>query len=47
MIGSGVRQGCIMSPLLFNVYMDSDEGGENRDEEVGIEISGEWRLPGL
>ena len=47
MIDRSVRQGCIMSPLLFNVYMDSDERGENRDEEVGIEISGEWRLPAL
>ena len=23
MIDSGVRQGCIMSPWLFNVYMDA------------------------
>ena len=22
-IDSGMRQGCIMSPLLFNVYMDT------------------------
>ena len=28
-INSGVRQGCIMFPWFFNVYMDSDEGGEN------------------
>ena len=33
-IDSGVRQGCIMCPWLFNVYMDgSDEIGENGDGE--------------
>ena len=32
-INSGVRQGCIMSPWLFNVYMDTEM-------EEGSEISG-------
>ena len=39
-IDRGVRQGCIMSPWLFNVYMDEmREGGENGDEKEGRE----WR----
>ena len=29
-IGSGVRQGCIMSPRLFKVYMDGVKGGRGR-----------------
>ena len=36
-INGGVRQECIMSPWLFNVYMDTD-GGENGDGEEGSEI---------
>ena len=39
-IDSGVRQGCIMSPRLFNVYMDGYERGENGGEEKGTVISG-------
>ena len=35
-IDSGVRQGCIMSPLLFNVYTDGV-----------MEEGREWGLPGL
>ena len=38
---SGVRKGCIMSPWVFNVYID--ERGENGYEEEGRE----WILPGL
>ena len=34
----GVRQRCIMSPSLYNVYMD-EEGG-NEDGEEGSEIPG-------
>ena len=40
-IDSGVIQGSINSPWLFNVYMD--EGGEDGDGKEGRE----WRLPGL
>ena len=39
-INSGVRQGCIMSPWLFNVYMDV----VMKDEEDGDGKEGsEWR----
>ena len=48
-IDSGVRQGCIMSPCLSNVYMDA----EMKEVEMGIGRRGvrfqeegrEWRLP--
>ena len=48
---SGVRQGCIMSPWLLNVYMD----GVMKDVKMGVgrrrvrflEDGREWRLPGL
>ena len=44
-IDTGVRQGCIMPPWLFNEYIHgcSDEGDENGDREERRE----WRLPGL
>ena len=41
-INGGLRQGCIMSPWLFNVYMDALMKDEN-----GIDRMGEVRLPGL
>ena len=41
MIDNGVRQSCIMSLSLCNVYMDSVmKRGENGDGEDGLEISG-------
>ena len=51
MIDSGVRQGCIMSPWLFHVYMDA----VMKDVKMGMERRGvrfledgrDWRLPGL
>ena len=36
-INSAVRQGCVMSPWLFNVYMD----GVMKDVKIGME-GGEW-----
>ena len=47
----GVRQGCIMSPWLFNVYMDA----VMKEEKMGLGRKGvrfqedrrEWRLAGL
>ena len=43
-IDSGVRQGCIMSPCLFNVHMDAAiKEGENWDGKEGIKL----KLPGL
>jgi hypothetical protein len=50
-IDSGVRQGCVMSPWLFNLYMD----GVMKELMVGVAGEGvrmvengrEWRLPCL
>ena len=50
-IDSGVRQACIMSPWLFNIYMD----GMMKEVKMGmgrwgvsfLEDVREWRLPGL
>ena len=50
-VDSGVRQGCIMSPWLFNVYMDV----VRKELKMGIERRGvrfleegrEWRFPDL
>ena len=50
-IDIGVRQGCIMSPWLFNVYIDR----VMKEVKMGLERRGvrfledgkEWKLPGL
>src|SRR5678815_5131771 len=50
-INRGVRQGCVMSPWLFNLYMD----GVMKEFEVGVarnvvrmmENGDEWRVPYL
>ena len=51
MIDSGVRQGCIMSPWLFNVYMDAVmKEVKMRMGKRGVrfvEEGREWRLPDL
>ena len=42
-IDSEVRQGCIMSPWLFNVYIDAVTKDENGEGKKGRK----WRLPSL
>ena len=50
-IESGVRQGCVMSPWLFNLYMD----GVMKEMLGGVDGEGvrmvvnrrEWRIPCL
>ena len=39
-IDGGVRQGCIMPPWLFNIYMYAVKKGEDGDEKERRE----WRL---
>ena len=41
-IGKGVRQGCILSPCLFNFYTESIIRNARLDEsQAGIKIAGE------
>ena len=44
-----MRQGCIKSPWLFNVYMDGvmKKVGMGRRGVSFLEEGREWRLPGL
>ena len=47
-IERGVKQGCIMSPCLFNLYMDAVmKEVKGRMGVRLMEEEREWRLPGL
>ena len=40
-IGKGVRQSCILSPCLFNLYTEYNEQNASLDEaQAGIKIAG-------
>ena len=40
-IGHGVRQGCCMSPLLFNIYAEAMMAEAMEGVEEGIKIGGQ------
>jgi endonuclease/exonuclease/phosphatase family metal-dependent hydrolase len=41
-IGRGVRQGCLMSPLLFSLYVEAMMNECLENSENGIKVGGQW-----
>ena len=41
-IDRGVRQGCVMSPWLFNLYMDACAREVRQEKVGGIKVGDEW-----
>ena len=41
-IGRGVRQGCLLSPLLFNIYAEAMMKDAMEEVEEGVRMGGHW-----